>query len=469
MISMNKTYTPELSPEVLHRLRGYAGQFRDLYRHAPQFAWSGVYLRGLLEDGERKSIEPLAARVPLPLELSHIQDPEQALQQYVNQSPWDEQEVLSRYRGVMANDLASPQGIFILDDTGFPKQGQHSVGVQHQYCGQLGKKANCQVAVTVHYVSPKGHFPAALRLYLPQSWTASPERLVKAGVPEAFRKDQTKGQIALELLDQIRSEGHLPGDLVLADAAYGVSRPLRDGLAQRGLSYIVGVTSEMVVFTEEPRWEPPGPSRGGRPRTLPRLAEEGPRPITLGELAQRLSRGKVTWREGTKAKLSGRFSWVRVWPAHGWERGECASAAPHWLLIEEQADGTIQFAFSNLPPGTSRLQAVRLWKSRWPVEQGYQQMKEELGLNHFEGRSWRGFHHHACLVMLAYGFLVLEQLREKEVPALPGKKSGEAPRITVPAIRRALQDLLNPRAKPDCEYCNPHYHLIIGFIPRLTE
>jgi SRSO17 transposase len=469
MISMNKTYTPELSPEVLHRLRGYAGQFRDLYRHAPQFAWSGVYLRGLLEDGERKSIEPMAARVPLPLELSHIQDPEQALQQYVNQSPWDEQEVLSRYRGVMANDLASPQGIFILDDTGFPKQGQHSVGVQHQYCGQLGKKANCQVAVTVHYVSPKGHFPAALRLYLPQSGTASPERLVKAGVPEAFRKDQTKGQIALELLDQIRSEGHLPGDLVLADAAYGVSRPLRDGLAQRGLSYIVGVTSEMVVFTEEPRWEPPGPSRGGRPRTSPRLAEEGPRPITLGELAQRLSRGKVTWREGTKAKLSGRFSWVRVWPAHGWERGECASAAPHWLLIEEQADGTIQFAFSNLPPGTSRLQAVRLWKSRWPVEQGYQQMKEELGLNHFEGRSWRGFHHHACLVMLAYGFLVLEQLREKEVPALPGKKSGEAPRITVPAIRRALQDLLNPRAKPDCEYCNPHYHLIIGFIPRLTE
>ena len=376
---------------------------------------------------------------------------------------------MSRYRGVMAKDLASPRGIFLFDDTGFPKQGQHSVGVQPQYCGQLGKKANCQVAVTVHYVSPKGHFPAALRLYLPQSWTASSERLVEAGVPEAFREERTKGQIALELLDQVRGEGHLPGDLVIADAAYGVSQALRDGLAQRGLSYIVGVTSEMVVFTEEPRWEPPGPSRGGRPRTVPRLAEESPRPITLGELAQSLPRRKVTWREGTKGKLSGRFSWVRVWPAHGWERGACAYAEPHWLLIEEQADGKIQFAFSNLPVGTSRLQAVRLWKSRWPVEQGYQQMKEELGLNHFEGRSWRGFHHHACLVMLAYGFLVLEQLREKEVPATPGKKSGEAPRITVPAIRRALQDLLNPPAKPDCEYCNPHYHLIIGIIPRLTE
>jgi SRSO17 transposase len=469
MISMSKTYTPELAPEVLNRLHDYAAHFRDLYRHAPQFAWSGVYLRGLLEDGERKSIEPMAARVPLPLELSHIKDPEQALQQFVNQSPWDEQDVLSRYRSVMAPSLASPQGIFIFDDTGFPKQGKHSVGVQHQYCGQLGKKANCQVAVTVHYVSPQGHFPAALRLYLPQSWTASPERLEKAGVPEVFRKEQTKGQIALELLDQVRSEGRLPGNLVIADAAYGVSQALRDGLAERGLFSIVGVTSEMVVFTEEPRWEQPGPSRGGRPRTLPRLAEEGPRPVSLGDLAQRLPRGKVTWREGTKGKLSGRFSWVRVWPAQGWERGECAFAEPHWLLIEEQADGKIQFAFSNLPVGTSRLQAVRLWKSRWPVEQGYQQMKEELGLNHFEGRSWRGFHHHACLVMLAYGFLVLEQLREKEVPAWPGKKSGERPRITVPAIRRALQDLLNPRARPDCEYCNPHYHLIIGFIPRLTE
>src|SRR5262245_32197148 len=137
MISMSKTYTPELAPEVLDRLRDYAGRFRDLYRHTPQAAWSGVYLRGLLEDGERKSIEPMAARVPLPLELSHIQDPEQALQQFVNQSPWDEQEIWSRYRMVMAQPLASPQGIFIFDDTGFPKQGKHSVGVQHQYCGQL--------------------------------------------------------------------------------------------------------------------------------------------------------------------------------------------------------------------------------------------------------------------------------------------------------------------------------------------
>jgi SRSO17 transposase len=132
MTSMNKTYTPELAPEVLDRLRDYAGQFRDLSRHVPQFAWSGVYLRGLLEDGERKTIEPMAARVPLPLDLSHIKDPEQALQQFVHQSPWDEQEVEKRYRFVMAAPLASPRGIFVIDDTGFPKQGKHSVGVRPQ-------------------------------------------------------------------------------------------------------------------------------------------------------------------------------------------------------------------------------------------------------------------------------------------------------------------------------------------------
>jgi SRSO17 transposase len=466
---MNKTYTPELTPEVLQRLRDYAEDFQDLYRYPTQFSWSGVYLRGLLQDGDRKSIEPMAARVPRPLELSHIKDPEQALQQFVNQSPWDERKVEKRFRSVLAGPLASPQGIFVIDDTGFPKQGKHSVGVQHQYCGQLGKKANCQVAVTVHYVSPQGHFPAALRLFLPKSWTSSPERLDAAGVPEAYRRKQTKGEIALELLDQVRGEKLLPGNLVITDAGYGVAQEFRAGLAQRGLFYIAGVTKDLVVFTEEPRWEWPQPSTHGRPRTNPRLAAEGPRPVRLEELARRLPRRKVTWREGTKGKLSGKFSWVRVWPAQGWQRGQCAGAEPLWLLIEEQADGKIQFAFSNLPVRTRRLRAVRLWKSRWPVEQGYQQMKEELGLNHFEGRSWRGFHHHACLVMLAYGFLVLEQLRAKEAPASPGSKSGSEPRLTVPGIRRALQQFLCPRAKPDCEHCNPYYHLLIGCSSILTE
>lgn len=419
---MNKTYTPKLSPEVLNRLREYAAPFREDFRYDTQHAWSGVYLRGLLQDGDRKSIEPMMARVPRPAQLAGIKDPEQAMQQFVNQSPWDELKVWKRYRAAMAPRLASPRGIFVIDDTGFPKQGKHSVGVQHQYCGQLGKKANCQVAVTVHYVGPDGHFPAALRLYLPKSWTGSPERLDAAGVPPQYRREQTKGQIALELLDQVRSEGVLPGDVALADAGYGASQDFREGLQRRGLSYIAGVNSEMVVFTEEPRWVAPEAATGGRPRVRPRLADDSPRPVDLKSLAARLPRRKVTWREGTKGKLASRFSWTRAWPAQDWARGGCAGAEPIWLLIEERSDGEIQYAFSNLPADTSRLGAVRLWKSRWPVEQGYQQMKEELGLDHFEGRSWRGFHHHACLVVLAYGFLVSEQLREKEAPASPGRK-----------------------------------------------
>jgi SRSO17 transposase len=467
---MNKTFTPELSPEVLERLRVYAAPFQDELRHEAQRSWSGVYLRGLLQDGERKSIEAMVGRVPLPAELRDIQEPDQALQQFVNQSPWDDQKILKRYRTVMAQSFASPQGIFVIDDTGFPKQGKHSVGVQRQYCGPLGKRANCQVAVTVHYVSPKGHFPTALRLFLPDSWTSAPARLQAVGVPEEYRQGQAKGEIALALLDQVRSEKLLPGEVVITDAGYGVSQTFRQGLEARQLFYIAGVTPEMVVFTEEPRWVwPAGPARRGRPRTRPRLVEDNPRPVSLKSLAESLPRQKVTWREGTKGKLSGHFTWVRVWPGQDWAQGACAGAAPIWLLIEERADGKIQYAFSNLPARTRRIKAVRLWKSRWPVEQGYQQMKEELGLDHFEGRSWRGFHHHACLVMLAYGFLAKEQLRRQEAPVPPGKKRDREPRMTLPAIRRALQGLLRPLAKPDCTYCNPHRHVFDRTPHFLTE
>src|SRR3954468_23991833 len=287
-IIMSKTYTPELTPEVLDRLRDYADVFRDDFSHEKQAAWSGVYLQGLLHDGERKSIEPLSRRVTLPPELN-AKDPEQALQQFVNQSPWDDQVLAERYRKHLAKTFASPEGIFVFDDTSFPKQGKHSVGVQRQYCGALGKKANCQVAPSVHYVSPTGHYPLAMRLFLPDCWIEDEGRLDEAGVPEAPRQFKTKGTIALELLDTVREEG-LPGWLALADAGYGVSEEFRKGLAARGLNYIVGVTDEMVVFTEEPTWEPPGPAErpegtGGRPRKRPRLPEDAARPVSLKDLA----------------------------------------------------------------------------------------------------------------------------------------------------------------------------------------
>jgi SRSO17 transposase len=359
-------------------------------------------------------------------------DPEQALQQFVNQSPWDEKAILRRYRAHLARTFADPGGIFLFDDVSFPKQGIHSVGVQRQYCGALGKKANCQVAVSVHYVSPKGHYPLDLQLYLPDSWLADAKRLDKAGVPKDQRLARTKHEIALELLDRVRSEG-LPGSSVVADAGYGASGVFRDALEQRGLKYIVGVTSDFVVFTQEPEWDRPdaGKTSRGRPRTRAQLAAGSPRPVALSELAGRVRLQRVGWREGTKGTLSGHFAWVRVWPGHGWATGECAGAQPLWVLIEKQGgEGPLKFAFSNLPADASRLSAVRLWKSRWPVEQGYQQLKEELGLDHFEGRSWRGFHHHAAMALLAYGFLLLERHRltaerERKKAARPrGRKKG---------------------------------------------
>src|SRR4051794_38713436 len=257
-----KTSTPELDLAVLDRLRDYATLFADEFPHPRPARWASVYLQGLLLDGERKSIEPLSRRVVLPADLA-VKDPDQALQQFVNQSPWDEAQILKRYRSELAGTFQSPEGIYLFDDVSFPKQGRHTVGVQRQYCGALGKRANCQVAVSVHYVSPKGHYPLDGRLYLPDSWLADERRLDKAGVPEAERRSLTKTQIALELLDRVRAEG-LPGQSVVADAGYGVCGDFRGGLEARELSYVVGVTEDFVVFTQPPRWESPKPSgRGG--------------------------------------------------------------------------------------------------------------------------------------------------------------------------------------------------------------
>src|SRR5262249_43216301 len=406
-----KTSTPNLDPAVLRRLRDYAALFAPAFPQSKPARWAGVYLEGLLLAGERKSTEPLSRRVTLPDGLTS-KDPEQALQQFVSQSPWDEQAVLRRYRAHLARTYASPDGVFVIDDTTIPKQGTASVGVQRQYCGAKGKKANCQAAVSVHYVSPRGHYPLALRLFLPDAWLADRRRLDRAGVPPEYRLARTKGQIALDLLDQVRYEG-LPGRVVVADAGYGVSGPFRQALAERGLTYLVGVSDEVGDFPERPRWDPPAgrTGAGGRPQTNAQLADGSPPPVRLRDLAARTPLRRRTWRAGSKGKLAGRFAWLRVWPGYGWRRGGGAGADPGWVLTEGRAERGVDYAVSNLPAGTTCLRAVRLWKSRWAVEQGYQQMKEELGLDHFEGRGWRGFHHHACLVMLAYGFLLLEQHR----------------------------------------------------------
>jgi SRSO17 transposase len=218
-----------------------------------------------------------------------------------------------------------------------------------------------------------------VRRYLPDAWLTEKRRLDRAGVPREQRHALTKLPIARELLDGVRAEG-LPGSRVVADAGSGVSGAVRDGLEARGRSDVVGVTGEFVVFTRAPRGrmpEPVGPA-GGRPRTRPRLAEESPRPIAWGEWAKPIRLRRVTRREGTTGHPAGRLSWLRVWPGTGWRTGRCAGAGPVGLRIEEQADGTIKYARSNLPPRTSLRTAVRLGKSRGPVEQGYPPRKDEV-------------------------------------------------------------------------------------------
>src|SRR6185437_5674025 len=202
---MNRTETPPLDIDALYRLWDYTNRFASDFRFRRQAEWAAIYIRALLQDGERKSVEPLAARVPLPPGL-RIRDPMQALQNFVNQSPWDEQKIWKHYRAIMAKMFSTPHAIFVVDDTSFPKDGKHSVGVQRQYCGALGKRDNCQVAVSLHYVGTHGHFPLVMRLYLPESWVGDPARLDKAGVPPGFRRGRTKGEIAFELLDLVRDE-----------------------------------------------------------------------------------------------------------------------------------------------------------------------------------------------------------------------------------------------------------------------
>jgi SRSO17 transposase len=330
---------------------------------------------------------------------------------------WDEQAVLRTYRRRLAQAFDDPAGVIVIviDDTGFAKKGRHSVGVARQYSGTLGKTDNCQVAVSLHYAAPTGDYPLALRLYLPESWTSQPERMQAVHVPADEQEARTKGEIALELLDQVRGEG-LPHRGVVVDAGYGISVDFRRGLEVRGEPYVVGIAGQETVFAQPPEWTVrPETTATGRPPTRWYLTTETPSPGAVKRLAADLERTPFSWRQGTKRPLHAEFAWLRVWPAHRWQHGRAADDAPdlerdaRWLLVEWRTDGSIRYALSNLPATATLEEAVGLWKTRWQVEQGYQQLKEELGLDHFEGRSWPGFHHHATLCFLAYGFLALER------------------------------------------------------------
>ena len=382
-------------------------------------AWAELYLRGLLLDGRRKSAGAMAERLQRIDRSPH--DYEQGLQQFLSQSPWDERPVRDQLARHLCHTLGG-EGLLILDDTGFPKQGTHSVGVQRQYSGTLGKVGNCQVGVTLQFATVREVVCLDADLYLPEdSWGDDPDRLKAAGVPEGIGY-RPKWQMGLTLLERARANGL--GGVVLADCAYGDVTEFRQALDAEGWRYCVGVEKTLkVIAADADLGEVPPYTGRGRPPSRPEKVQAGATSASVLEWAQARARDfrKVTWREGSKGKLSSRFAAWRVRPAHKLSAGKEPLAAC-WLVVEwpEGEAAPTKFFFSNLPAATALRQLVRTAKGRWWVEHSYKELKDELGLDHFEGRSWRGWQHHVTLVLLAYAFLVLQRRQrrgKKKVPS----------------------------------------------------
>ena len=411
------------------RFSAYVEALASVIGHADRQKPLGDYCRGLLTACERKSVEPLAAvTAPGRTSAQH-----QSLLHFVGIGGWSDERVLEKVSDLILPAIQRRGAIeaWIIDDTGFPKKGTHSVGVARQYCGQLGKQENCQVAVSLSLANATASLPVAYRLYLPQAWANDADRRAKTHVPEDV-EFKTKPEIAL---DQIRAAlaAGLPRGVVLMDAGYGVNSELRAAISELGLQYVAGVLSTTSVWPPGVEPLPPKPYRPGLGRPTKRLRREGEhQPVSVKDLALSLPKKAwrtITWREGTNAKLSSRFARLRVRPAHlDYERSQ--PWPEEWLLIEwpsGEKDPT-KYWLSTLPPTIGFAAMVRMAKLRWRIERDYQELKQEVGLGHFEGRSWRGFHHHATLCIAAYGFLISERLTIP--PSGPRRAlSGQAPAV----------------------------------------
>ena len=389
------------------RFERYADMMVQALGHADRATPARWYLRGLMLPGERKSVEPMAARVhPQDVRSAH-----QSMHHLVADSEWSDTGLLAAVaREVVPVLTRAGQApcFWIIDDTGFRKYGRHSVGVARQYCGQLGKTENCQVAVSLSLATVEGSVPLDYRLYLPQEWTEDKGRCKQAGVPKQITF-ATKGEIAWAQIEAALAAG-VPQGTVLMDAAYGDEAALRDRLRAEGLLYAVGIRPGTAVW-----WDTHQPARAplkqGRARRRTRVVrDETHQPIGVRDLAQALPSANyrsVTWREGTNAALCSRFARVRVRAAQGDRPRE-----EEWLLIEWPKGETepTRYFLSTLPADIAFNKLVASVKMRWRIERDYLELKQEVGLGQYEGRNWRGFHHHASLCIAAYGFLMLERL-----------------------------------------------------------
>jgi SRSO17 transposase len=398
-------------PDIADYLAPYAPYFRRLEgRELAQ-----CYVVGLMMEGERKSVEPMSERV-------HAS--ERGMQRLLTEVKWDYEGAMDEYRRQMLTETSDPQGILLVDDTGFPKKGRHSVGVARQYCGALGKVANCQIGVSLTYVGQGVAWPYAMNLFIPPSWDDLDDphcvlRRQKTRMPPETRCRE-KWQMALEMIDSARQAG-VPHRGVAADAWYGNVTEFRRKLAERGECYVVGVNANTEVFLEAPVFEDiPPKSQGGRARKYPGLAPTHSGPVKVSELGQQIE--EDAWehlelrRDSRGAPLVVEAVSRRVWPAQGYRKGVVQEEV--WLLIERRWQGRdsfeLRYYFSNMPQEIPTLEMVRLFHERYWIEQGYQQLKEELGLDHHEGRSWIGWHRHVLLVFLAFGYLTRLRLQEKK-------------------------------------------------------
>lgn len=409
--------------------------------HADRHAGLRGYCTGLMSPLARKSVEPMAAHMdPLRVRSRH-----QSLHHFVADANWSDEQMLNRVcQWVVPQMDFGGGGWWIIDDTGFPKQGKHSVGVARQYCGMPGKQDNCQVAVSVSLASETASVPVAWRLYLPQEWVDDPARRAKAGVPEEV-EFATKPKIALQQIKHLMAQG-APRHCVLGDAGYGVDTAFREGLTELGLPYVMGITGSVTVWP--PGHAPlPAPAYGGRGRVAKRLRlGDAPqqRPQSAKAVALALAPEQwhdVTWREGTNETLKSRFARVRVRVAHR-EHLRDEQRLSEWLLIEWPSGESepAKYWLSTLPEDMPLQRMVFEAKMRWRIERDYQDLKQEVGLGHYEGRGWRGFHHHASLSIAAYGFLTAQRLQHPEEVA---EKKTSAPRP-----QPALPTHYKPRGSP---------------------
>lgn len=404
---MKTNQTSQTSRE--QRFDQYVTLLTEAVDHADRAKPLSDYCTGLLLPVERKSIEPIAAQVaPDKAKAEH-----QSLQQFITDAPWRDGPVLGVARNYALPALLKHGGVeaTIVDETGLPKKGKHSVGVARQYCGQLGKVENCQVAVSLSLANQWMSLPIAYQLYLPEEWAKDPDRRKKAGVPEEI-KFRTKPQIALTQIETAVKAGIELG-VIGGDAVYGDDTNFRDGVTALDLRYCLGIREATTVWEEGKGPLPPKPysGRGPRPKLLRR--DEKHQPVSVEKLALSLPADefrKVSWREGARGKMSSRFAAVRVRPAHlDFLRTEPRDE--QWLLIEwpEGASAPTKYWLSTLPARTSLKRLVYFAKLRWRIERDDEELKQEIGLGHYEGRKWRGFHHHATMCIAAYAFLVSER------------------------------------------------------------